>query len=70
MAEHLALVAVRLRTKVLPYKPKVRSGTRIHLNTTMDTPLPETAANFLEIWDPVILPRITVLHGISKLEVT
>ena len=69
MAGHLALV-VSLRKNIVAYKPKVRSGTRIHLNTTVDTSLPESAANFFEIWGPVISPRITVLHGISKLEVT
>jgi hypothetical protein len=70
MAGHLALLAVSVRKNIVVYKPKVRSGTRIHLNTTVDTSLPESAANFLEICGPVILPRITVLHGISKLEVT
>jgi hypothetical protein len=70
MAGHLAQVVVSLRKNIVAYKPKVRSGTRLHLNTTVDTPLPETATDFLEIWRPVILPRITLLHGISKFEVT
>lgn len=66
MAGYLALAVVSLPKDIVAYKPKVRSGTRINLNTTSDTSLPGSAANFLEIWEPVILPRIAVLHGISK----
>jgi len=70
MPGYMAIVVVSLRKNIVVYKPEVRSGTRSHLNTTADTSLAGPAANFLEIWEPVILPRITVLHGISKLEVT
>jgi hypothetical protein len=45
-----------LRKNIVVYKNRVRSGKRIHLNAATDNPHPETAGNFLEIWETVILP--------------